>query len=541
MSTEETKADKGEDSTTQSEEQMMQLKQRLGFRWMTGSIVLMVLFLVVTVTSILAWVLSTHARYLVLLDAGSVHTSVYTYRYSYSGPGSVAVQEINNCDIGTSGISSFKSDPVGAAKFVAKHPCLLDSIYQIPHSSRALSKIDLVSTAGMRIIRLSDPVIAGYMIGNLTQQLQLLANQTAAGMTANAAIMEGKDEAVAGWVTAVKLTDGEPGKTVAALDWGGASAQITFPVSSDYTGPKRTVVFSNASYDINADSYICYGQAESRKRHEARLVYQFLLKNNLTKEIPSKTLIVTNPCLPKRSNMTTSTIAEIFESPCTELQDREILERIRASDANVSFIDDFDYNHCSEMVFTQFDSETCESTWHHLTGEHKCLDPRLIVSPPPELTYLAMSTYWYLARGLGLNPNEDGVSRHFSMHQFIEATKNLCHLPADDEHLLELGELGHTACYQALLMYHLLRDGFHFDEHSWDQLHVAKRLNNMELGWGLGRAILHTEMTVDGPEYISFNSLVILLVLGTVLLLLSLWAAFKGKQAKNYAPLRELM
>merc|ERR1712198_446163 len=75
----------------------------------------------------------------------------------------------------------------------------------------AQSGIDLVSTAGMRIIRLADPIIAGEMIGNLTQQLQLLANKTAPGMTAIAAIMEGEDEALAGWVTAVKLTDGEPG------------------------------------------------------------------------------------------------------------------------------------------------------------------------------------------------------------------------------------------------------------------------------------------------------------------------------------------
>jgi len=538
MSSEETKAEK---DLSQSEEQIIKLKQRMGSRWITGSVVLMVLFLVVTVTSVVAWVMSTHARYLVLLDAGSVHTTVYTYRYSYSGPGSVSVKETNNCDIGTSGISSFKSDPVGAAKFVAKHPCLLNSIYQIPQSSRAQSSIDLVSTAGMRIIRLADPIIAGEMIGNLTQQLQLLANKTAPGMTASAAIMEGEDEALAGWVTAVKLTDGEPGKTVAALDWGGASAQITFPVDSDFDGPKTTVVFNNVSYDVSAESFICYGQAESRKRHEARLVYQYLQKNNLTQEIPPKTLIVSNPCLPDLSNMTTTTISNVFESPCTELMDRELMKRIRSSDANVTFTYDFDYNLCSELVYTQFDSETCESTWHALKGEHKCLDPRKIVSPPQELTYLAMSTYWYLARGLGLNPNETGVTPHFSLSQFLDATEKLCNLPATDERLKKLEENAPSACYQCLLMYHLLTDGFHFDEKSWDQLHVAKRLNGMELGWGLGRAILHSDMTVEGPEYISFTSLVILLVLGAVLLLLSLWAAFKGKQAKNYTPLREMM
>ena len=73
----------------------------------------------------------------------------------------MSVEETNTCDIGTSGISSFKSDPVGESKFVANHPCLINSIYQIPWYSRSRTSIELVSTAGMRILRLSDPVMAG--------------------------------------------------------------------------------------------------------------------------------------------------------------------------------------------------------------------------------------------------------------------------------------------------------------------------------------------------------------------------------------------
>ena len=67
----------------QSEEQVLKSKMKSSCRWMTGSLVLMLMFLVVTVSSVLAWVWSvpSHDRYLVLLDAGSVHTSVYTYRY----------------------------------------------------------------------------------------------------------------------------------------------------------------------------------------------------------------------------------------------------------------------------------------------------------------------------------------------------------------------------------------------------------------------------------------------------------------------------
>ena len=207
------------------------------------------------------------------------------------------------------------------------------------------------------------------MIGNLTQQLQLLANKTAAGMKASAKIMEGVDEAVAGWASAVKLTSGEYDLSyVGALDWGGASAQITFPVQSDFVGPTTTVEFNNVMYEVGAESFICYGQAESKKRHEARLVYQYLQENNLTKEIPSKTLNVSNPCLPDLSNVTTTTIADVYESPCTELKDKELMEKIRASNVNVSFTYNYNYTLCSKLVETQFDSETCNSTWHALKG-----------------------------------------------------------------------------------------------------------------------------------------------------------------------------
>merc|ERR1712112_791901 len=85
------------------------------------------------------------------------------------------------------------------------------------------------------------------------------------------------------------------------------------------------------------------------------------------------------------------------------------------------------------------------------------------------------------------------------LSQFLDATEKLCNLPATDERLKKLEENAPSACYQCLLMYHLLTDGFHFDEKSWDQLHVAKRLNGMELGWGLGRAILHSVGNTLGP------------------------------------------
>ena len=60
----------------------MMTKQKTRCRWMLTSLLLLTMFLVTTVSVLLAWVMSqpSQDKYLVLLDAGSVHTSVYTYK-----------------------------------------------------------------------------------------------------------------------------------------------------------------------------------------------------------------------------------------------------------------------------------------------------------------------------------------------------------------------------------------------------------------------------------------------------------------------------
>ena len=61
---------------------MATMKQKTLSRWRMTSLLLLTMSVLTALTCILAWVLSVpDVRYLILLDAGSVHTSVYTYRY----------------------------------------------------------------------------------------------------------------------------------------------------------------------------------------------------------------------------------------------------------------------------------------------------------------------------------------------------------------------------------------------------------------------------------------------------------------------------
>ena len=112
--------------------------------------------------------------------------------------------ETYSCELeGLIGISSFKDDPAGAAKYVTSDPCLLDSVKRIPAEDRKFSSLELVSTAGMRVVRLSDPEVASQILGNLTQQLSLLGQGQ---LRTEARIMSGQMEAVSSWVTAMLLS-----------------------------------------------------------------------------------------------------------------------------------------------------------------------------------------------------------------------------------------------------------------------------------------------------------------------------------------------
>lgn len=62
---------------------MASMKQKTRSRWWMTSLLLVTMSILTGLCCLLFWVLSVpDIRYLILLDAGSVHTSVYTYRYN---------------------------------------------------------------------------------------------------------------------------------------------------------------------------------------------------------------------------------------------------------------------------------------------------------------------------------------------------------------------------------------------------------------------------------------------------------------------------
>ena len=428
-------------------------------------------------------------------------------RYSFPEPGNVIVTETHDCELGQTGISSFQDNPREAARFVSESACVRDSVERIPEDKRSLSRLELLSTAGMRVLRLKSPAVAQQILGNLTLQLGLVGD-----MEAEANILSGVEEAVAGWVSSVRLS----GKEVGALDWGGASAQLTVPDSEG----ELQVTVSGRQLRVKAASHLCYGQAESLKRHRAGLVLASYNRGEMDLTSPH-THTVTDPCLPSGSSLSNISLSHIFSSPCTRLADSQLLLAITASPGLVSFTSEQDYQHCSDLVMDQFRPELCNATWQRLPGEVNCLDPATI-SPPTNLTYLAMSTYWYLLHGLHLL--ED-----FSMAKYLDKTGEVCSLNISSAEE-QLNEVATTACFQSVLMYQLLTAGYHFNSTTWHQIQPVKRINNTEVGWGLGHAMIEAS-SLPGESFISLSVMIVLVTVGLLLLLLGLTVGLKVRES----------
>ena len=338
------------------------------------------------------------------------------------------VNETYSCDLDESGISDYQDNPEEAAKVVAGSECVLTSLEKIPEELRAQSSLELLSTAGMRMVRLKAPAVAAQILGNLSHQLGLRGQ-----LEASADILTGVEEGVAGWVTSLQLS----GEAVGALDWGGASSQVTVP---DPAG-QQEVSIGGEQFTVSSSSHLCYGQAESLKRHRAGLVLssgqQWPLRSPLTVNI-------TDPCLPDGATTEPARLSLLFSSPCTWLADTELVRAMAVSPARVRFVWGPDYGECSRLIEDQFSPENC-SVWQSLPGEATCLDPATF-PPPANLTYLAMSTYWYLTNGL------DMTGRNLSLAEYQDLTRQVCSLDISDPALLKIEAkypgTSQKACYQ---------------------------------------------------------------------------------------------
>ena len=443
-------------------------------------------------------------EYGVVYDAGSVHTTVSVYAWNKNKlNGTGVVKEIASCEIPVdSGISSFSSNPRAVKDYILDDKCMPQVLAAVPRQLQKFSPIYLGGTAGMRVLNATEPTAAAQIIGNLSEALDSTPFDHD-HEAATAQIVSGTAEGILGWISSNYLsnvfgTNGSkpvPSGRLGALDWGGASSQITFEVGD---GQQRAQPSENMhelslygqNYTIFTSSHLCYGQAEAVRRYFVELVYQDFLKTG------NVSLAVKAPCQPKgATGVYTERAGELFHSPCTKYKDAKFRAVVEGLDGNstFSFHGQSDMKACESEVEKNFDLETCRQKY---VGEY-CLDPEVIPRPMKHTKFLAFSTYWYLVSALRFPGNTSAEDFEGMMAKFcashISATLFLKPMGRDVQH---------NSCFRGLFMHRLLTRGYHF--HKWDDISFVKRVSEAEVGWTLGYMIQRSntvrhEFTPYGP------------------------------------------
>ena len=405
-------------------------------------------------------------RHGVVIDAGSSHTS--TFLYSWPGEleeGNAVVEEVDECYVDR-GIDSFSEDPEGVRDFL--EVCLNQTAGLLQsHEEVRSTRVFLGATAGMRLLNLSDPLAAAYIIGNASAKLDASGFDFVSG---DAEILSGSDEGAFAWIGTNIITEAvieEDRNTTGSLDMGGASSQIAF--QSD----KGNIEFSiyGQDYNVFSDSLLCYGLDEAMKRFVAWLALEAFDGTDIDPNL-------INPCvnpghLPKDNwleNFPTDPKL-IFGTPCTVTLNEDFNEAIENFPGNFSFTASYNQTLCREALDVLLDHQDCSETF----AQGSCLDNDLYPSKSGD--YFAVSSYfWEFWRTLGIDGNST------SLDKVKNKVDQVCsgEIPEDCDWCSE------TDCFEVTYILDFLTYGYGFGEDSFERISFVEDVNGESVGWALG-------------------------------------------------------
>lgn len=202
--------------------------------------------------------------YAVVIDAGSTGSRVlaYTFHKSYFGGNLVLDKEL--FEFNKPGLSSFANSPEKGALKIAE---LLElAKKEIPEKYWAKTPLVLKATAGLRILPQEQADNILNALTELFKKTPFLTDEN------SIEIMDGTDEGIFSWFTVNFLLNklaSNPAKTVAALDLGGGSTQVTFaaltPSSLQDIDSIHQAATPNGAIPVYTHSYLGLGLKAARK------------------------------------------------------------------------------------------------------------------------------------------------------------------------------------------------------------------------------------------------------------------------------------
>ncbi|XP_070780606.1 ectonucleoside triphosphate diphosphohydrolase 2 isoform X1 [Enoplosus armatus] len=405
--------------------------------------------------------------YGIVLDAGSSHTALYIYKWPADKQnGTGVVTQHSECHAKGGGISSYAGQQGAAGQSL--EACLEQAVKDIPKERHQLTPVYLGATAGMRLLQLSSPEQAVQILQEVGHKIQSYPFSYQ-----GAAILSGQEEGAYGWVTVnyllenfIKygfvgrwLSSGRP--TVGALDFGGASTQITFATQEEVEDQHDMIKLHlyGHEYSLYTHSFLCYGRDQALKRLLAHLV-----KSQGYSES------VTHPCYPAGHSRTLK-LNSIFNSPCTEKYKPSSYD----SEASLTAQGSGHYEHCLGNVSEIFSFDSCPFS--------QCSFDE-VFQPNVTGSFMAFSAFFYihsfLQRTTGITVSTPS--------QLEEAAKTVCRMTFNQMLLLAPEQKSRLQdyCASSVFVEILMLRGYRFDETSFPRISFQKKAGDASVGWALG-------------------------------------------------------
>ncbi|XP_061887684.1 ectonucleoside triphosphate diphosphohydrolase 2 [Entelurus aequoreus] len=405
--------------------------------------------------------------YGIVLDAGSSHTSLYVYKWPADKQnGTGVVTQHSECHAKGGGISSYAGQQGAVGRSL--EACLDQAVQDVPAHRHTVTPVYLGATAGMRLLHISNPQQSAEILLEVGKKIQSYPFSFR-----GAAILSGQEEGAFGWVTVnyllenfIKygfvgrwLSSGRP--TVGALDFGGASTQITF-VTKDRVEQQKDMMklrLYGQEYSLYTHSFLCYGQDQVLKR----LLAHIFKSQGYTES-------VTHPCYPADSSVSVE-LDGVFNSPCTAKYKPSSYK----AQGSLTVRGSGSYEQCQGNVSEIFSFDRCPFS--------QCSFDK-VFQPNVTGSYMAFSAFFYIHSFLQ-RVTAIPVS---TAAQMEEATQTICNMSFAQMLDLAPDQASRLRDYCASSVYVkiLLLRGYGFDATSFPRISFKKKAGDTSVGWALG-------------------------------------------------------
>ncbi|XP_015279493.1 PREDICTED: ectonucleoside triphosphate diphosphohydrolase 1 [Gekko japonicus] len=443
-------------------------------------------------------------KYGIVLDAGSSHTSMYTYQWPAEKANDTGVvMQIDMCEVKGPGISSYTHNPEKAG--MSLQQCMDKAKVVVPAGKYQETPVYLGATAGMRLLRKQDKNVSEKVLSEVAATLRSYPFNFQ-----GARILSGGEEGAYGWITVNYLLGNFKESvwprflprpfsslgTTGALDLGGASTQITFVPDQEKIESQGDIVnfyLYGKNYSVYTHSFLCYGKDQA-------------LRLKLVNDVQGKAAErYQDPCFHPGYKRTVK-VSDLLTNPCTAGS----LPSLPFSQIEIEGTGH--YENCQASTQRIFNLTHCPYSKCSFNG---------IFLPPVQGEFAAFSAFYYVMNFLNVTKTP--------MDEAMQKIKAFCSTPWDEVKAEFPGvkeKYLSEYCFAGVYIMLLLDKSYHFTEENWSYIHFLEKIGDSDAGWTLGYMLNLTNMIPAETPYthplsrITYMSLLVICSLMMVALLL---------------------